>query len=228
MRRTTWVRCGHPMLPWAPISNLYGRDDALSKVRAVALKEMENKSYQYARGEWSAVYASGRSGSGKTEIGKQLPRLLSASCAESSTLKPESIQMLAKSAYLLIDCNGGGDEFESKYYNPLIPAHRMGWRLLAAVCRGSIGIRGVAQLREIFLNGGHQEIAKQLMEKGFEKISSVVGGTTNLQRALSAEVVLDALAQDLRENSAQRVAIFVHVDEHQFLYFPPRQLSWRN
>ena len=147
LRRTPWVRCGHPKLPWPPTSTLYDRDDVKAKVKAIVKNEMV--CINPARSLWRVVHASGRSGSGKTEIGKQLPRLLSESSAE---MDLSSRQILAKSAYLLIECNGGGDGFDEKDM-VLHPSHRMGWRLLAAVCRDSIKLNGVKQRRARFANG---------------------------------------------------------------------------
>jgi hypothetical protein len=211
------VPSGHPMLPWAPFVELLGRDDVLQKVRETVKKELSET--RTVRSAWHVTYAAGRAGSGKTELGKQLPRIL----ASDETL--DSTGLFSNSAYLLIDCNGGGDGYETQD-DDLDMACRLGWRLLAAVCRGALGFQGVQDLRAFIRARGSEAVARRLERKSLHYVAKLVRETLNggpaeaLKYAMSAKAVLRALAIDLRQDptSNERVAIFIHVDEHQMMW----------
>lgn len=216
------------MLPWYQKKLFLGRSDDTEKLYNVV--EAEFTEIEAARCKWSVVYAAGRSGAGKTEIGKQAPREICRRCQEGSEMK----KVLGNAAYLFIDMNGGGDKYSKKYDYELEPAHRMGWRLLAAVCRGSLGTVGVEELREEISGGKGPDIVEALRGKKFNEIAVLLESKVcdprfpdKLARPLTAEEVLLALSRDLRDstgaavgelNSNERVAIYVHVDEHQLMY----------
>ncbi|KAJ1435227.1 hypothetical protein B484DRAFT_428923 [Ochromonadaceae sp. CCMP2298] len=143
------------------------------------------------------------------------------------------MSVLGNAAYLFIDMNGGGDAYSQKYDYELEPKHRMGWRLLAAVCRGSLGIKGVEELRNKIAVGKGPDVAVALRGKNFNAIADLLDSMhCKLDYPLQAEEFLLALSRDLRGttcdshtgaavgglNSNERVAIYVHVDEHQFMY----------
>jgi hypothetical protein len=211
--------CGHPKLPWKPEVQLVGRDDALQKVQRAVEGELSQTCAD--RNLWHVAYAAGRAGSGKTEIGKQLPRILARNLRKHSERA-----LLSNSAYLLIDCNGGGDRYEAED-KPLKPQFRLGWRLLAAVCRDTINLKGLTKLRWALEEKGPTSVAQQLDSRGFPNVAELVKATlteatkkANLEHPIAAEAVLRALARDLRRNpnSNERVAIIVHVDEHQLMW----------
>ncbi len=198
---------------------LVGRDSALQKVQQAVEEELSQT--RAARNLWHVAYAAGRAGSGKTEIGKQLPRILARSLHKDS---PERA-LLSNSAYLLIDCNAGGDAFELEDKD-LKPKFRLGWRLLAAVCRDTIDLKGLTSLRVALEVKGPKSVAQQLHSRSFPNVAKLVEVTqtesakkVNLRHPMTAEAVLMALARDLRRDpdSDERVAIIVHVDEHQLL-----------
>jgi hypothetical protein len=208
---------GHPKLPWEPFVELLGRDDALEEVRETVEQELSET--DAARCGWHVAYVAGRAGSGKTELGKQLPRILASDTALDST------GLLSNSAYLLIDCNAAGDQFGTRD-DDLAPAYRLGWRLLAAVCRGALRFQGLTQLRDAILTRGSEVVAQKLDQKGFQNVANLLrktrrgGQAEDLKYPMSAEAVLGALAIDLRQDPASndRVAIFIHVDDHQMMW----------
>jgi hypothetical protein len=211
---------GHPKLPWKPEVQLVGRDDALQMVQGAVEEELSQTCA--ARNLWHVAYAAGRAGSGKTEIGKQLPRIL----ARNLRKGPQERALLSNSAYLLIECNGGGDGF-GEQDKALEPRFRLGWRLLAAVCRDTIDLEGVTSLRVALEEKGPTSVAQQLEGRGFPNVAKLVNVTlmettkkANLGHPMTAEAVLRALARDLRRkpDSDERVAIIVHVDEHQLMW----------
>jgi hypothetical protein len=211
--------CGHPKLPWEPEVQLLGRNDAQQKVERVVEEELSQAGA--ARNLWHVAYAAGRSGSGKTEIGKQLPRILAQKFEKDSLERA----LLCNAAYLLIDCNAGGDAFEEDDF-PLEPGVRLGWRLLAAVCRDSLDLIGVRELRHAISHRGSEHVARELKGKGFPNVAELLRGTRrggqteNLGYRIFAKDVLGALAIDLRRDpkSDERIAIIVHVDEHQLMW----------
>jgi hypothetical protein len=206
---------GHPKLPWHPEVKLLGREENVRDLKAVVKKEFAETGA--ARSLWCVAYAAGRGGSGKTEIGKQLPRIVASDLTLDQAL-------LSNSAYLLIECNGGGDGFDVEDFL-LKPESRLGWRLLAAVCRDSLKLRGVKGLRAVVKEQGAESVAHQLVGKGFPNVASLLrrrDADVKLEDPMRPEVVLGALARDLRRdpdsNENERVAIIVHVDEHQLMW----------
>ena len=88
-------------------------------------------------------------------------------------------------------------------------AARMGWRLLAAVCRGSLGPRGVAMLRDKIAVGKGPDVTLALRGKNFNAIADLLDKVDykyKLDYPLKAQEVLLALSHDLRGTShLQRV-----------------------
>ena len=92
------------MLPWRPKLPLFlGRDDACKKVFDAAEADFTQTTAE--RCGWSVLYASGRSGGGKSEVGRQAPHEIYERCPEGSEMKT----VLGNAAYLYIDMNSGGD-----------------------------------------------------------------------------------------------------------------------
>jgi hypothetical protein len=219
---------GNEMLPWARKLTLFlGREKETEQIYNAAEADFEQKSEE--RAEWSVIYASGRSGGGKSEIGRQAPHEIHSRCENGSEMQT----VLGNASYLYIDMNGGGDAYDEEDDSKLKPAARMGWRIFAAVPRGSLNFEGIEELRNEIAKGKGPDVAVALRGKNFNAIADLLESTHyKLDYPLKAKDVLLALSRDLRGttcdphtgaavdelNFNERVAIYVHVDEHQLSY----------
>ena len=109
LRRVALRRCGHSKLPWPPlVANFLGRSDATNELSRVAVGEYDT--FSPSRKLYHVIYAAGRAGSGKTEIGNQAPRYIGKHAAR-TTVSDDFKRDWSNAAYLFVDCGGGGDGY---------------------------------------------------------------------------------------------------------------------